>query len=451
MKNNNYLKSLGARIFSEANDLKRTIDAMANDLSVDVNELKEIIKGNCSKNQILNIIKKMDKVYPIDSSDLILIDDDSTHGTVYYSSKKSKKSSRIFNRTNKENKKTPFYEYRDTAMSKLAPFKPEWIKELRIVDNNDPYNPDVSYNNGHFMHQMTFFVGAVNFYYELNGKKYCEEMNTGDSNYITPYIPHTFTSRDASKEAYIVAITFGGDVRRSQKELYALGVKRTLQYKLDIRDENKAISQLILQNMKNENLTKSILKKEKKIDIDQLLDTKKRKSKKDLKNIAQILNIEISDLLVPKYKKEHEVVICKKVNSKQITYPSAKNKQYKIHNLARANKLPNVKGFGIKVLKDKIKSKDMFETSLHSYIYNYTDIDAKIIWIYNNKKYTKILKNGDSIYIQPFIKYGFINITNKKAKLCIARVGGAINICSQKELSYFTDISRVASETKCWF
>ena len=43
-------------------------------------------------------------------------------------------------------------------------------------------------------------------------EKIRQEMNTGDSNFITPFWKHSFTSRDSSKEAYIVAVTFSGDV-----------------------------------------------------------------------------------------------------------------------------------------------------------------------------------------------------------------------------------------------
>eukprot|EP01050_Picozoa_sp_SAG11_P012331 SAG11_NODE_1364_length_5109_cov_2.966866_7_plen_80_part_00 len=58
-----------------------------------------------------------------------------------------------------------YYAYRDSAMSRLGPFRPEWIEELRVVSDPDPENPDVGYNNGHLMMQTTFFIGPVNFYY----------------------------------------------------------------------------------------------------------------------------------------------------------------------------------------------------------------------------------------------------------------------------------------------
>ena len=57
-------------------------------------------------------------------------------------------------------------------MSKISPFRPEWIEELVVIDDNNPENPDVAFNNGHFLHQFTYFVGPVNFYYiDENGKK----------------------------------------------------------------------------------------------------------------------------------------------------------------------------------------------------------------------------------------------------------------------------------------
>ena len=449
MSNSDYLKGIGSRIFSEANDLKRTVASMAGDLNIDIAYLQSVINGNCKVKDTFNVIKKIENTYPIDSSDLILIKDDLYKGTLHCCAKQSKLTSRVFNRLNKKNKRTPYYEYRDTAMSKLAPFKPEWIKELRVVDDSDPHNPDVAYNNGHFMHQLTLFIGPVNFYYEVNGKKYCKEMNTGDSNYITPYLPHTFTSRDKTKEAYIVAITFGGDVRRAQKELYALGANTTLKYQIDIRDENKAISQLIQQHMNNENFTKEMLSD--KINIDSLLDKKSKKTMKDIKKIAKLLNIESSDLSIPTYNKKHEVVICKKDKKDFLSFPNKKNKIYNIFTMARANKMPSLKAFTLDILSNNVRKKDFFETSLHSYIYNYGDTNVQLVWTYKDKKYTKTLKPADSMYIQPFVKHGLKNKTKTDAKVCIARVGGSVNFCTQKELSYFTNVARVAKENQCWF
>jgi hypothetical protein len=119
-----------------------------------------------------------------------------------------------------------YYAYRDSAMSRLGPFRPEWIEELRVVSDPDPENPDVGYNNGHLMMQTTFFIGPVNFYYELRGKKYCFEANTGDSNFISPFVKHSFTSRDPDQQALIIAVTYGGAVRKALGDFARMGGER---------------------------------------------------------------------------------------------------------------------------------------------------------------------------------------------------------------------------------
>jgi len=450
MVKNEYLKSIGARILSEANDLKRTVQSMADDLSIDYEFLQRVVNGDCAKEDTIKVIELIGNTYPIDSSDLMLINDDCNNGVLYFSADDSKRTSRVFNRINRKNQHTPYYEYRDTAMSKLSPFKPEWIREIRIVSDSNPNNLDVVYNNGHFMHQMTFFVGPVNFYYVIDGKKYCVQMNTGDSNYITPFIPHSFANRDESQEAYIVAITFGGDVRRAQKELYALGSDKAKKYSIDIRNENKAISQLIQQHMDNENLTKKNISGL--VDIDKLLDFGRKKTIREIEEISKVLNIAPSDLMIPEYRKDHEVVVCKKSKTEAVNYPNNKDIVYKIYNASRANKLPNLKSFNVHVLSTEIEEEDLFKTSLHNYIFNYSKTDVLMVWVDDNRKHSQLLKTGDSAYIQPFVDYGFKNVLGGVvSKIFIARISGGINFCTQKELSYFLDIARVAKENKCWF
>ena len=178
--------------------------------------------------------------------------DDTINGVRYRSASKSYASRRIFKRRNRFGELKPYYEYRDTAMSRLCLFKPEWISMLREVENDDPNNPDMVLNKGHNLHQNTLFVGPVNFYWEdINGIKHCSEMETRDSNYITPFIKHSFTKRVKSDFAYIVACTNGGEVARAQREAYALGPEILGKYILNFRKKNEASIQLII-NIFNE-------------------------------------------------------------------------------------------------------------------------------------------------------------------------------------------------------
>ena len=445
-------KKLGKRILSEANDLKRTIGSLASEIGLQKDILDKIINGQCELEDSYGVIKKMGSVYPIDFSDLFLIEDDCENAIKIMRAEDSIKSSRVFNRINKNKIKTPYYEYRDSAMSNLGPFNPEWIKELRNVDNSDPYNPEVVYNNGHFMHQTTLFVGPVNFYWEVNEKKFCREMNTGDSNYITPYWPHSFTNRDPEQEAYILAITFGGDVRRAQKELYALGDKSN-SYVIEYRDHNKAIRQLIKQHMMNENMTINHLinlaqQQSIEIDLKEMMDGNEEIPSKDLRIIAAFLNIELEDLLIPFYRPEDEVVVKHSKTENKYYYPDNDNIAYRIETLARTSKMPLLKGFTIEVLTDQLQ-KNMI-TSLHGYIYNYGDSEVIICWENEGCTYQEVIRKHDSVYMQPFVNHGF-SCEKGNGKLYVVRVSGSVNLGTQKELSYMPDVERVYNEKKSWF
>jgi len=451
--NSSLTKKIGKRILSEANDLKRTISALSVDIEIDEDHLQKVIDGNCSLEDSYEILRKMGAVYPIDISELYIQDSDRTNSVKIMTALESLKSSRVYDRININGKKTPYYEYRDTAMSNIGPYKPEWIKELRVVSDSDPENPDVVYNNGHFLHQTTFFVGPVNFYWEVNGKKFCREMNTGDSNYITPFWPHSFTSRDSSKEAYILAVTFGGEVRRAQKELYALGEKSN-KYYLDYRNKNKATKKLIEQLLIDENLTLKNLndlaarKGIKDFDIEKLLQSPSKISFSDLKIISNLLNVNPEDLIVPNYQPEDEVVVKHSIDREKYFFPNRNDASYRIDTLARTAKMPLMKSFNIDVLLNS--SEKYFDSSLHTYAYNYGAEDLDVFWFSGGKRFSKKLKKDDSIYIEPFTKHGFTCKSNN-GQLYLVRVSGAMNLLTQKELSYFSSIERTFKETKTWF
>ena len=173
---------IGNRLLAEANDLKRTIDSISKEICVDISKFENVIDGYASFEEAVELATQFSQNYPVSLGDLIIDLPDHVDGVLIMRAEESKKSARVFKRKDSLQKYTDYYEYRDTATSNISPFKPEWIKELRYVDNPDPENPDVAYNNGHFLHQMTAFIGPVNFYWEIDGKKYSSEMNTGDSN-----------------------------------------------------------------------------------------------------------------------------------------------------------------------------------------------------------------------------------------------------------------------------
>ena len=191
------------------NDIKRQPENAANELGVSINQINSIIRGEESIS--FELIQKAVEIWPVSERDFFVVKDDSPNGVFIMKKEESEKSSRIMKRAG-----NPYYEYRDTAMTKTAPFRPEWILELCEVEDNDPENTKIQWNNGHFLHQFTYFIGDVNFYYKgQNGGKKVAMMSTGDSMYITPFVPHTFATRKNSQgKGLILALTYGGKVNR---------------------------------------------------------------------------------------------------------------------------------------------------------------------------------------------------------------------------------------------
>ena len=213
------MKQISLRLRSEFNDLKRTPSSVSKELNFPKKKIDSLLSGDFNYTDLFKFLNLMTGFYPINISDLIITKKDTKNGMLFFKSKESKKSSRVFSRKGKDKKFSAYYEYRDTAKSNLSHFYPEWIEIKRFVDDDDAYNPDVIYNNGHFLHQINLFVGPVNFYYEIDNKKYCMKMNTGDSSYISPFIKHTFTKREKNTLAYIVAVTTGSGLKRNQNAL----------------------------------------------------------------------------------------------------------------------------------------------------------------------------------------------------------------------------------------
>ena len=145
------------------NDLKRRPEDAAKDLEISKEKIDKILNGE----EILdfNLIKKAVKVWPVNFTDFFYIEDDAKKGFNIFKNSQSNSSQRKMYRDG-----IPYYLYKDTVMSKISPFRPEWIQQLTIVDNLDPENEKVKFNNGHFLHQFTYFIGPVNFYY-MDGKK----------------------------------------------------------------------------------------------------------------------------------------------------------------------------------------------------------------------------------------------------------------------------------------
>lgn len=442
IKNEN--KRIGSNFLGILNDLKRRPEDAARELGITTVEISLIIEGE--KKLTSEIVTRAAEIWPINERDFYIIRDDCNFGVKIMTAENSKKSSRVMDRAGK-----PYYEYRDTAMSSLAPFRPEWIMELCYVDDNDPNNPNVQWNRGHFMHQFTYFIGDVNFYYlDSDGKKQVAVMSTGDSMYITPFTPHTFTTRSGAKQnGLILALTYGnkltGDV---QQELSAISSELGKEYALDFSSKQHAFSSLLKFHSEIGSISINELSQRSGISEKKIKDFENNismPSEIELQNLATSLSINTRDLL-PNEKIENKVILQFHKESKEWFYPESKN--YKFHDLVSSTTLPYSKAFEINVLSKDDSSLDL-KAGLHQYVYNVGDTDIILNWSYDNKQFKEIIHSGDSAYLKPFLKHNF----RGSGKLLTLRLGGKIAGDSQRELSFVgkRNVKRAINESMQWF
>jgi transcriptional regulator with XRE-family HTH domain len=419
------------------NDLKRRPIDAAKDLGVSEKKIKKIL--NSKQISDLRLIEKAVKVWPVNYSDFFYTEDDTKNNYKIFKLSDANKSERIMYRGGK-----PYYSYKDTVMSKISPFRPEWIQELVIVKDNKPNNKLAKFNNGHFLHQFTYFIGPVNFYYIENNKKKVAKMNTGDSMYISPYVPHTFTTRYNKEKVLgsILALTYTDKIDGEiLNELSAIGHKLVKKYKIDITNEYKSFYENLNYHLKASSISLKELNKITKLNI-----TKKKTKIPNfdkLNKIAKFLNISLRDLLPPI--KSRSVKIKKFATNRNWYYPSKEKRTYRFNELTNLPELPLSKAYEFHILKD-INHNDTLEVPCHQYIFNIGKTPCKIKI---DKTISEKLEPGDSVYLKPNLTHKFIG----RGKLLVLRIGGKISGDVLYQMSMISDknIKRLVDDNMPWF
>ena len=442
-KNESRLRS-SSNFLGILNDIKRRPEDAAKELGVSIELIQSIIDGTSDIPS--SLIDKAIKIWPVNKRDFFVIEDDCPNGIKIMCAEDSEKSSRIMYRAEK-----PYYEYRDTAMSKVAPFRPEWILELCNVTDNDPENKSVQWNNGHFMHQFTYFIGNVNFYYrDKNGKKQTAVMNTGDSMYITPFVPHTFATRSNSQtNGLILALTYGGKLTGEHQQELSTMSNLGDKFALDFSSENLASASLLRYHREISTLSLNELSTRTGLSLESLQNFESGSTKPqiaDLEKIALALTVNIRDLL-PNDKIEDKVIVKHHKDCKSWYYPE-NTQRYQFRELASTTALPFSKSFEVEILDSSTSELDL-TSGLHQYIYNIGETPITLNWDINNEKNNKIINPNDSLYMKPFIPHNF----RGNGKLLVLRIGGKIPGDSQRELSIVgkENAKRAISETILWF
>lgn len=79
-----YRKLVGARIRSEANDLKRTPSSLASEMGVSLDFVQKIFNGDLPTEDIFLFAKKMVEIYPLNLTDILIPYDASDDGISFF-------------------------------------------------------------------------------------------------------------------------------------------------------------------------------------------------------------------------------------------------------------------------------------------------------------------------------------------------------------------------------
>ena len=435
--------SKGSLLLSIMNDLKRNDEVAAIELGVPKEQLQSWIRGESDIPD--ELLCKAAEIWPINRRDFEPIPDDIPEGLLVMTAEESQSTERVLHRKN-----MPYYAYRDTAMSRMAPFRPEWIEELVDVDNSDVDDKRVCWNNGHFLHQFTYFIGPVNFYFMRNNKKCLVEMNTGDSMYISPYVPHTFTNRiDGSKQrGLIMALTYSGDLGGDARaEMGALG--------------NEVVNKMVIPSVFSYHGSRCLLKFRM---LDACIDANELSLRcgislektnnflqgnsaihfDELHLFAQALHIDVKDLLVHDAQESEDVELLSRKDCCEWVY-----NDYRVKQLASSKAMPKVKAF--ELLIDPELSGGFISTSLFQYGYILGPSSVDIFWVYNGTNFRRTLNPGDSFVMKPSVEHRFES--SKISKILLLRVPGKVSGDALLELSSLPSegIGRAIHENKQWY
>lgn len=457
MKNGSYKLRAAATLRGILNDLKRNEEVAAHELGIAPDILRRALSGN--EPLPYSVVEKAAGIWPVNERDFLPLLDDAPDGVHIMRAADSARTSRIIKRAGVE-----YYEYRDTAMSRVSSIRPEWIKILNVVADNNPHNKTVQWNNGHFLYQFTYFIGEVNYYYEWNGQRYCEPMNTGDSVFGMPYAPHSFSSRNADRPGLILALTYGGRLSGdAQHELSILPVDAVGKMAYVNAASKAAIVKRFLADFScsEEALTQRAgLPKGR---LAALLSGAERGRSDEWQKVAKALRVPWREFDVKPVRLERGVKIVKGAGADHWALPSQEDASYEVKDLASGEVTPFSRGIELTILKSE-EANDIatLETSLHQYGYVTGDRPLEVIWEANGMSRQETLYPNDSFYIKPFVAHKFAMATlagrtapapKSQARVLLLRTAGKISGDTFHEISSIgpASLQRYATETALWY
>jgi hypothetical protein len=438
-----YSARAAALLRAAANDLKRN-DAVAEaDLGLAPGSFADYTSGR--RPVTWELISRAARAWPLNERDLLPTHDDTAHGLHIMRAKESEASSRIIERGG-----GPYYEYRDTAMSRLASYRPEWIRMLRVVDDDDPDNPAVNWNKGHLLYQFTYFVGPVNYYFRSDGRSFCVPMSTGDSVWGLPFAPHSFAARTDDEPAYILALTYGGDLTGdAQRELSAFGRAVTGSLALPPGDHGALLRSIMAGRL----LTAPELAGRSGLTtgrVEELCATPARAEWPELVALADALDVSVRELLSPHTRTEFDVRVQPASTASRWAYPEPERPAYRLTRLAGDPLHPHTTSLEVEVLTSRPDT-TLPRTYQHQYLYVLGDEAVALRWRHDGEQVDGQLEPGDSAYVIPGVEVSLC--APRPARLLMLRIAGSTTPDVRFALGTMRDdaIGRYVAEDRLWY
>ncbi len=443
-----------------ANDLKRDDAAADAELGLPPGTFAALARSE--KPLSMELVSRICSTWPLNERDLLPLNDDCPDGVLIYRHADSLASARVLARGGR-----PYYEYRDTAMSRLASYRPEWIRMLQLVDDNDPDNPGVQWNEGHLLYQFTYFVGPVNYYYSWQGEAYCTPMNTGDSVWGIPFAPHSFTARSGAAPAFILALTYGGDLLGdAQRELAVLGPRAARQLALPVGPAASAQAALLRAYMQARMMTQTRLCEAAKIPADRIarLCAGEEPAREDeVRALARALGVSRRDLTAAETQVERGVRIQHHAQAASWQFPDRGSRAYQVTRLAADPLHPHTTALELQVLTPEFRDDSVLDTYQHQHLYVLGDAPLELRWQHSGRSSTAVLTPGDSAYVRPRVPLVFRRTktagdgsetsSDGMASVLLLRIGGAAGTDARFALSAMAEggIDRYLAEDRMWY
>lgn len=421
------------------NDLKRDIPSAAAELAVEPAVIEAVIAGELRPPE--GLLDRAVAIWPVSERDFYPLRDDAPDGVVLMRAGQSEASRRVLSRGGRD-----YYEYRDTAMSRVAMFRPEWIKMLHSVSGDDPDEPSVQWNNGHFLYQFTYFIGSVNYYYAWEGRRHCAAMSTGDSVSGLPYAPHSFACRDG-EPGMILALTYGGRLLGdAQQELGALGEDLAADFAFDLDD----CAALLRTAMENASYTTAHLANQSGLPDERLtvlLAGKDQAGPDELERLADALRVNVRDLL-PIFPDERDgVVIVRSAEAPQWDYQG----HYRIKALAGTRVCPSTRALEFEVLGQDPADGNL-RAGLHQYAYVLGPGPVTLHWEHLGTRHRADLAPGDSFYMKPHLTHA-LTVAGEAARVLVLRIAGKVSGDSRLEAAALgpAALRRIVTDAEQWY